>query len=201
MILGEIMTKPRAICVFCGSKAGDHPAYEKAAMDFGRILAREQIRLVYGGGGIGLMGIIARACHSLDGKITGVIPRALAIDEVHYTDADENVITENMHQRRHEMYVRSDAFVVLPGGIGTLEETMEVLSWASLNLHRKPLVLLNTEKFWDPLIHLFDHCIEEGFAPKRLLDGPEDAHMLVADDVSELLPLIKQALTYRDIGG
>ena len=191
------MTKPHAICVFCGSRTGKHASYEKAASDLGEMLADHGIRLVYGGGSIGLMGVLARAAHAGGGTVSGVIPQSLATIELHYTQADESVITENMHERRHEMYVRADAFVVLPGGVGTLEETLEVLSWAYLGIHTKPIILLNIEGYWDPLIGLFQHCIDQGFSDPSLMDGPQSAQLLVTDQVSEILPLIEQALSYQ----
>ena len=193
------MTKPQAITVYCGSRSGQRPAYEKAAQDLGHQLAKEKIRLVYGGGSIGLMGTIARAVHASGGQVTGVIPKALAQKEIKYEQADELIVTENMHQRRWEMFARADAFVVLPGGIGTLEEAIEILSWSYLKLHTKPMILLDIENYWRPFSALLDHCAQEGFISKTFIEGPASTALTTCDDVNEIVPLIEQALTYEDL--
>lgn len=193
------MTKPQAVTVYCGSRTGNNPAYETAAEELGHQLAKAGVRLVYGGGSIGLMGVVARAVHASGGQVTGVIPEALAQLEIKYDDADELIVTENMHQRRWEMYHRADAFVVLPGGVGTLEEAIEILSWAYLKLHTKPMILLDIEQFWAPFNSLLDHCCKEGFVSKSFLEGPASTALTTCDKVSEVLPLIEQALTYRDL--
>ncbi len=195
---GDNMTKPKAICVFCGSNSGTDSAYAKAAADFGRILARQQIRLVYGGGGTGLMGEVAKATHLAGGKITGIVPEAIAQIERQYENSDRKIVTKDMHERKAHMFQLADAFVVLPGGIGTLEEVVEVLWWAYLDFHAKPILLANINNYWQPFFDLIEHTIDQGFARPELLNGPS-AHdaLLVADSVEDIVPTIEAALKYR----
>jgi uncharacterized protein (TIGR00730 family) len=153
----------QSVCVFCGSSNGVRAAYVQAAQELGALLARRGIRLVYGGGNVGLMGVLANAALDLGGQVTGVLPEALAIKEVlHPTLTDQRVVT-SMHERKAMMADLSDAFVAMPGGFGTMEEFFEVLTWAQLGFHHKPLALLNVEGFFDPLLRLFEHMVEEGF--------------------------------------
>ncbi len=192
------MTLPKAVCVYCGSNFGTDDAYRRAAVDFGRILARKKIKLVYGGGGIGLMGEIARTVHDAGGHVTSIVPKALAQMEVQYEEADETIITDTMHERKGRMMARADAFVVLPGGIGTLEEMVEVLSWAYLDFHRKPIVVVNINNYWEPFLDLLRHIVAHQFARDELINGSQRHDMLlVAKDVEHVLPLIEAALAYR----
>ena len=153
------------VCVYCSSSADLDPAYVEAAVETGRLLAGRSFRLVYGGGKVGLMGMLARAVHEHGGHVTGIIPDALKnVEGVAYDTADEIIVTESMQERKAEMYGRADSFIVLPGGFGTLEEFMEVLTLKRLGYHEKPIVVVNVEGFFDPLFTLFEHFYEEGMA-------------------------------------
>jgi uncharacterized protein (TIGR00730 family) len=170
-----------SVCVYCGSRHGARPAYATAATEMGRGLALRGWRLVYGAGDVGLMGTVARAAQAEGGDTFGVIPAHLLAREVGKTDLTRYVVTETMHERKKVMFMNSDAVVVLPGGAGSLDEFFEVLTWAQLGLHAKPIVLLNTEGYWDKLGELMDHVVAEGFADPSLLDfitfagEPDDA--------------------------
>ena len=153
----------RNICVYCGSGPGRNPAFAKAARDFGQILASAEIGLVYGGGSLGLMGETARSVIRHGGRVTGIIPAFLSAREQMLLEAHELVVVDNMHQRKHLMFMKSDAFVALPGGLGTLEELVEQLTWSQLEQHQKPIVLANIDGFWDPLLALFGDMKGEGF--------------------------------------
>ncbi len=160
---------PRSICVFCGSRFGANPAYRDAAHQMGRAIAQAGWRLVYGAGDVGLMGEVASAAMAEGGEVFGVIPQHLLDWEVGKRDLASFVVTENMHERKKVMYMNSDAIVVLPGGAGSLDELFEVLTWRQLGLHEKPVYLLNTEGYWNPLLALLDHVVEQGFADASLL--------------------------------
>lgn len=162
--MSQVPAPIRAVCVFCGSVAGRDPAHGENAAALGRTLAKSGLTLVYGGGGVGLMGIAARAALAEGGRVVGVIPRFLQVPELAMAEADLFPVA-SMHERKAEMFARGDGFVVLPGGIGTLEEATELLSWARLNLHRKPIVFLNTGGYWSPLFDLIAHTVGEGFTP------------------------------------
>lgn len=170
-----------SVCVFCGSRPGKDPAYADAAAALGRDIAAAGWRLVYGAGDVGLMGIVARAAQDGGGDTFGVIPVHLMHAEVGKRDLTRFVVTENMHERKKVMFMNSDAVVVLPGGAGSLDEFFEILTWAQLGLHAKPILLLNTGGFWDPLLALIDHVIDQGFAAPSLrdlmhvVDSPADA--------------------------
>ena len=153
----------RNVCVYCGSNVGVNPAYATAARTLGATMAKERIGLVYGGGGLGLMGELARAVLAQGGRVTGIIPAFLSKKERMLRDADELIVVDDMHQRKKLMFDKSDAFVALPGGIGTLEELVEQLTWAQLGRHTKPIVLLNIEGFWEPLLALLRHMGDEAF--------------------------------------
>jgi len=153
-----------SVCVYCGSSNTTDPDYIAAAGAFGRQLAAAGVRLVYGGGGVGLMGATARGCHDEGGRVLGVMPEFLRSREILY-DEVETVVVRSMHERKMLMFEQSDAFVVLPGGIGTLEEIVELLSWRRLDLHRKPIVFLNQKGFWDPFFALVEHTIEQKLTP------------------------------------
>ncbi|GAB4267943.1 MAG: TIGR00730 family Rossman fold protein [Pararhodobacter sp.] len=161
---------PPSVCVFCGSRSGIDPAMIQAAQDTGRMLARRGWRLVYGAGDIGLMGAVTRATQEAGGKTFGVIPTHLLTDEVARKDLDALVVTETMHERKKVMFANSHAVAVLPGGAGTLDEVFEVLTWAQIGLHAKPVILVNVNGFWDPLLALVDHVVTQGFAGANLRD-------------------------------
>ncbi len=153
-----------SVCVFCGSRKGNNPNYMKTAHEIGLKLAQNDLRLVYGAGDVGLMGAVANACQDAGGAIFGVIPTHLLAMEVGKTDLSQFIITENMHERKKLMFMNSDAIITLPGGAGSLDELFEVLTWAQLGQHNKPIFLLNVDGYWDPLITLIEHQIEQGFA-------------------------------------
>jgi uncharacterized protein (TIGR00730 family) len=158
------------VCVFCGSAAGRHAEYASAARALAGELARRGIGLVYGGGSVGLMGVVADAMLAGGGEVIGVIPRGLATQELLHTGLTELRLVRSMHERKATMAELADAFVALPGGLGTLEETLEVLTWAQLGIQRKPVALLNVRGYWDALLALFAHAVREGFVQRRYLD-------------------------------
>lgn len=159
----------QSVCVYCGARAGTSPSYTAAADATGQMLAKRGMRLVYGAGDVGLMGSVARAAQAAGGETFGVIPTHLIRMEVGKTDLNSFVITETMHERKKVMFMNADAIVVLPGGAGSLDEFFEVLTWRQIELHEKPIFLLNTEGYWDPLIALLDHVVRQGFADPSLL--------------------------------
>ncbi len=180
------MTLLTSVCVYCGSRAGENPAYEKAAEQLGKSLASNDLRLVYGGGSVGLMGTVARACLDNGGKVTGVIPRFLEEREVMLRRVEDLVITDDMHERKRRMFDEADAFVALPGGIGTLEEVVEMITWAQLGRHKKPILLADIGGFWGPLKELLDHMIAEGFITDQTM-----IRYLIASDVSQIVPKLQ----------
>ncbi|UYV38785.1 TIGR00730 family Rossman fold protein [Rhodobacteraceae bacterium D3-12] len=157
-----------SICVYCGSRAGASPSYLEAATSFGQGLANRHWRLVYGAGDVGLMGAVARAAQAAGGDTFGVIPTHLLQLEVGKRDLTSFIVTENMHERKKVMYMNANAVVVLPGGAGSLDEFFEILTWAQLGLHDKPIILINIEGYWGPLVTLIDHTITQGFADPSL---------------------------------
>jgi uncharacterized protein (TIGR00730 family) len=161
---------PSSICVFCGARFGTAPGSRELAANLGELLAREKMTLIYGGGGVGLMGVLANATLKAGGKAVGVIPRFLLKREAGHPALTETVVVENMHERKLQMFDRSDAIVVLPGGLGTLEEFFEVLSWRTLGLHAKPIVIIDLGGYWQPLAALLRSCVEGGFAERAHLD-------------------------------
>lgn len=165
------MPELRRVCVFCGSAAGNRPAYAEAARELGREVARRGLGLVYGGGAVGLMGIAADAALAAGAEVIGVIPYGLLKREVGHGGAVEMHIVDTMHQRKAKMAELADGFVVLPGGFGTLEEAVEALTWAQLGIQAKGVVFLDVEGFWGPLLAALDHMAAEGFirAPHRPL--------------------------------
>ena len=182
------MTK--SICVYCGSRNGANPAYLQDATDTGAMIARNGWRLVYGAGDVGLMGAVARATQAAGGKTFGVIPTHLMRLEVGKRDLDSFVITETMHERKKVMFMNSDVIVVLPGGAGSLDEFFEVLTWGQIGLHAKPIILLNTEGYWNPLLALMDHVIAQGFADASMRNSVQ-----VAGDIPGLSAAIRASLT------
>jgi uncharacterized protein (TIGR00730 family) len=170
------------VCVFCGSSRGHRSVYADHTARFGRMLAEADLTLVYGGGDIGLMGVLADTVLDAGGQVIGVIPRALREKELAHDKLTELHVVETMHERKALMAERADAFVALPGGVGTADELFEIITWAQLGLHRKPIGLLNIEGFFDPLLRWVDHTVAEGFF------RPKDRLMLiVASDAEELL--------------
>eukprot|EP00752_Nemacystus_decipiens_P014481 g12890.t1 len=159
----------KSICVYCGSSEDIDPAYRQAAKDLGRLIAENGDQLVYGGGSVGLMGDCARAVHAFGGKVVGVIPESLSTVEIAYHNADELIVTQTMRERKQIMDDRADAFVVLPGGFGTLEELAEILVLKILGYTDRPLIVVNPDGFYDPLTELFNHFVDKQFAkPKHL---------------------------------
>ncbi|MEM7440691.1 MAG: TIGR00730 family Rossman fold protein [Pseudomonadota bacterium] len=161
---------PLSICVYCGSRNGDDPAYTAAAKALGQGIAQRGMRLVYGAGDVGLMGEVARTAQEAGADVFGVIPEHLRQWEVGKSDLTSFVVTETMHERKKVMFMNSDVVVVLPGGAGSLDEFFEVLTWAQLKLHKKPIWILNIGSYWDPLVALIDHVIDRGFADASLRD-------------------------------
>jgi len=159
----------QSVCVFCGSSDAADPAYLTAAADLGRALAAADLKLVYGGGGVGLMGATARGAHEAGGKVLGIIPDFL-VGRERALDSVETVVVTSMHQRKMMMFEQSDAFVILPGGIGTLEEVVELLSWRRLDLHAKPVVFYNPDGFWTTLFALFQHTVDTHLTPPEFMD-------------------------------
>lgn len=155
---------PRSVCVYCGSSESTRPEYHDLATRFGEALAKRGLRMVYGGGSIGLMGRCAKAARAAGGDVLGVMPRFLERREI-VLDTVPHRMVDTMHERKHIMFEESDAFVVLPGGIGTLEEAVETLSWRRLNLHQKPLVFLSEDDFWAPFFQLLEHTVAANLTP------------------------------------
>lgn len=184
-----------SVCLFCGSSDAVDPQYLQSAAAFGAQLAGEGVRLVYGGGGIGLMGAAAKAAHGAGGDVLGVMPEFLRRKELLY-DAVETVVTPNMHERKRIMFEQSDAFAIFPGGIGTLEEVVELISWRRLELHRKPIVFLNLAGFWEPFFSLIDHTVATKVTPPWLA-----ATWGVADRTEDVLPIIRRMLDEAREGG
>lgn len=177
------------ICVYCGSGSGRNPAYAEAARAFGRLLAENRIGLVYGGGSLGLMGEIAHSVLRHGGHVTGIIPGFLSERERMLVEAQELIVVEDMHQRKQLMFAKSDAFVALPGGLGTLEEFVEQLTWSQLGRHTRPIVLANIDGFWDPLLALFERMKAVGFIRKGL-----NLHLQVVARIDDIIPAIARAL-------
>ena len=178
-----------SVCVYCGSRFGADPAYRAEAEALGAVLAENGWRLVYGAGDVGLMGAVANATQAAGGETFGVIPIHLLQHEVGKRDLSAFIVTENMHERKKVMYMNSDAIVVLPGGAGSLDEFFEVLTWRQLGLHEKPVYLLNTSGYWDPLMGLIDHVIDQGFAEDTL-----KGYVSVVPDVATLTDRLRAAL-------
>jgi uncharacterized protein (TIGR00730 family) len=178
----------RNVCVYCGSGQGSTPIYVEAAAAFGRILAGAGIGLVYGGGNTGLMGAVARAVLAEGGYVTGIIPQFLSDREVALEAAQRLIVVPDMHTRKQLMFEKADAFVALPGGIGTLEELVEQLTWVQLERHTKPVLLADIGGFWRPLLDLFAHMRE-----RRFIRSDFEVRYLVAEAVDDILPMIETA--------
>ena len=186
------MSAIRNVCVYCGSSPGNDPRFGEAAEAFGRVLAAEGIGLVYGGGGNGLMGRIARATLAAGGYVTGIIPSFLVRKEHALTAVQEMLVVEDMHERKRAMFDRADAFVALPGGVGTLEELVEQMTWAQLERHAKPVLIANIAGFWRPLLALFAHMNNEGFIRHGF-----ELRYLVAEKVEDIVPMLRAAERQR----
>jgi uncharacterized protein (TIGR00730 family) len=182
------MSKINAVCVYCGSSPGTDPVFVETAQKFGKILAENGVRLVYGGGSIGLMGAIAEAVRKYGGEATGIIPEFMTRREQPRRLAQELIVTRDMHERKRAMFDRADAFVALPGGIGTLEEVVEQMTWAQLGRHKKPILFANINGYWNPLLALIAHMRELEFMP-----GAMRVNFLVADRVEDILPMLREA--------
>jgi uncharacterized protein (TIGR00730 family) len=172
------------LCVYCGSGPGYNPAYMKAARELGQAMARSNVGLIYGGGGTGLMGEAARGTLSAGGHVTGIIPEFLVQRERMLDGVNELIVTRTMHERKTAMFERATGFVGLPGGLGTLEELAEVLTWAQLGQHAKPVILCNIEGYWDPLLVLIDHMRKEAFIRQGM-----EVIVDVAKNPEDVLPL------------
>lgn len=184
-----------SVCVFCGSGSGKNPRHGEAARRLGKDLGQAGIRLIYGGGGNGLMGEVARAVMENGGSVTGIIPESLVAIEKPYDDLDELVVTKNLHERKMKMFKRSDAFVALPGGIGTLEELVEQMTWVQLAHHEKPVLIVNVEDYWRPLLRLMDQMRGEGF----IRAGLEPTFHLLGE-AGEVVPFLRAHGRGEDVG-
>jgi len=178
----------RTVCVYCGSGPGTDPDYITAARELGTALARSGVSLVYGGGSLGLMGALAEAVLDQGGHVTGIIPEFLTGREKMMVRAQEVIVTHDMHERKRLMFERADAFIALPGGIGTLEELVEQLTWAQLGRHRKPIVIANIKQFWNPLLELIEHMKRLAFIRSGLA-----VDFIVVERVADILPRIAAA--------
>ncbi len=183
------MNKIRSVCVYCGSGPGANPHFIEAANAFGKLLADNDISLVYGGGSIGLMGAIAQSVLDHGGKVTGVIPEFLMAREHASVGTHELIVTPDMHARKQIMFDRADAFVAMPGGVGTLEELVEQLTWAQLGRHKKPILIANIDGFWEPFLKLIDHMRDMAFIRAGL-----SVNLLTADKVGDILPKLRAAM-------
>jgi uncharacterized protein (TIGR00730 family) len=188
----ENMGQLTSICVYCGSASGARPDYEDAARTLGRAMARACIRLVYGGGSVGLMGTLARSVLDAGGAVTGIIPRFLLNREGLIPNLTQTIVTENMHERKMLMFEQADAFVALPGGVGTLEELVEQMTWAQLGQHEKPVLIANIADFWVPLIALLDQMRAAGFIRADL-----EVSCIVADRAEDIVPKLRRAVAER----
>ncbi|SDB43593.1 LOG family protein [Bauldia litoralis] len=188
------MAELRNVCVYCGSNNGTSADYAEAATTLGRDIAEAGIRLIYGGGSIGLMGIVARTVLENGGQVTGIIPQFLKDREVMLGEASELVVTDDMHERKRIMFERADAFVALPGGIGTLEEVVEMMTWAQLDQHEKPILIANINGFWDPLVAQFKRMADDGYLRKDFLGEHVALPVRFCDTVDAVIPTLKEAV-------
>ncbi|GEO84510.1 MULTISPECIES: TIGR00730 family Rossman fold protein [Alphaproteobacteria] len=187
----------RSVCVYCGSQPGRDPAYMAAGRALGRSIAANGLRLVYGGGTKGIMGAVASGVLSNGGLVTGIIPEFLMdMEATHHSlgQLSELIVTKDMHERKHAMFERADAFVTLPGGIGTLEEIVEIMTWAQLGRHEKPMVFANVNGFWDPMLELIRHMREQGF-----IHTAHRVQPMVIGEIDDIIPAILEKL--ETVGG
>ena len=192
MLRAMTQTLIRSVCVFCGSGNGNEPVYRDSALLLGRLLAENGIRLVYGGGSNGLMGAVAQAVLDHGGQVTGIIPDFLKEREMMLDGAQEMIVTRDMHERKRLMFEKADAFVALPGGIGTLEELVEQMTWAQLGQHAKPILMANINGFWKPLMVLLAHMREAHFIRPGL-----EIQYLVAEKIVDIVPMLEAAAQHR----
>ncbi len=190
--MGQSPRSISSVCVFCGASGEAAPDLLDAAARLGQALAAADLKLIYGGGGVGLMGACALAAHEAGGKVLGIIPHFLKVREQRL-DVVETIVVESMHERKMQLFDRSDAFIVLPGGIGTLEEIVELLSWRRLDLHAKPVVFYNVDGFWEPLFALFQHTVDAKLTPPDFMQS-----WTTADTVDAILPALLSALPAPD---
>jgi uncharacterized protein (TIGR00730 family) len=186
--MNKISSHIKTVCVYCGSGPGTDPQFIEAAAAFGKALAQNGVRLVYGGGSIGLMGAVAKGVLDHGGKVTGIIPDFLTARENAMERVQELIVTKNMHERKQLMFDHSDAFVAMPGGIGTLEELVEQLTWAQLGRHNKPILIANIANFWEPLLSLLAHMRQKEFIRPGLM-----VDILTANRVEDILPKLADA--------
>ncbi len=190
----------KRICVFCGSSGGARPEYADAARRLGTAMARRGIALVYGGGRVGLMGTIADAVMQEGGEVVGIIPHGLVVREAAHETVTDLRVVNSMHERKALMQTLSDAFISMPGGMGTIEETCEMMTWAQLGIHRKPCAVLNIEGYYDPMLTFFDHGVREGFIrPEHrmlLVEGRDPENLL--DLLAAYEPPVLQKWITRD---
>jgi uncharacterized protein (TIGR00730 family) len=189
------MNQIKTVCVYCGSGSGANPRFAEAAIALGKVFAENDIRLVYGGGSVGLMGAVAKSVLDHGGTVTGIIPDFLANRERMNPNLTELVVTPDMHERKRLMFERSDAFVALPGGVGTLEELVEQMTWQQLGRHTKPVLLANIDHFWEPLIALLTHMRANQFIRPAL-----DVEVLKAERVEDILPRLRAAAALAPAG-
>ncbi|HEY2751839.1 TIGR00730 family Rossman fold protein [Phenylobacterium sp.] len=183
--MGRAPNGLQSVCVFCGSSDAADPAYLRAASEFGRQLAAADLRLVYGGGGVGLMGAVARGAQGAGGKVLGIIPDFL-VGKERALESVEHVVVSTMHERKQMFFEQSDGFVILPGGVGTLEEVVELLSWRRLDLHTMPVVFYNPDNFWGPLFALFQHTVDAKLTPPEFMGA-----WTVVERVDDIVPALR----------
>lgn len=188
------MSELKSICVYCGANTGNDPEFAAAARSLGRMMADAGIRLVYGGGSVGLMGILARTVLSSGGVVTGIIPQFLKDREVMLGEVSDLIVTADMHERKRLMFERADSFLALPGGIGTLEEVVEMMTWAQLDQHAKPILIANLKGFWNPLVDLFRQMAMEGFLSKAFLGGHAELPVKFVDRIEDVIPSLRAAV-------
>jgi uncharacterized protein (TIGR00730 family) len=189
------MNQIKTVCVYCGSGSGSNPRFVEAAIGLGKIFAENHVRLVYGGGSVGLMGAVAKSVLDHGGSVTGIIPEFLRAKENALSRVQEMVVTPDMHERKRLMFERSDAFVALPGGIGTLEELVEQMTWQQLGRHTKPVLLANIDGFWEPLLSLLTHMRATEFIRPTL-----NIEVLKAERVEDILPRLRAAAALAPTG-
>ncbi|KAF5735701.1 hypothetical protein HS088_TW15G01216 [Tripterygium wilfordii] len=188
------MGKFKRVCVFCGSNSGNRKIFSEAALDLGRQLVERKMDLVYGGGSVGLMGLVSQTVYDAGCQVLGIIPEALVPLEISGQSVGEVMIVSDMHERKAEMARRADAFIALPGGYGTLEELLEMITWSQLGIHDKPVGLLNVDGYYDCLLGLFDKGVEEGFikpSARNIIVSTKNARELL-QKMEEYIPLHDQ---------
>ncbi|MBL4613263.1 MAG: TIGR00730 family Rossman fold protein [Magnetovibrio sp.] len=185
------MSTLTSLCVFCGSRIGTDPEHARQGERLGQLLAERGVKLVYGGGGIGLMAVVANATILGGGEVTGIIPEFLRAYEVGVVEGADEIVVEGMHERKAKMFEISDAFVVLPGGLGTLDESIEITTWKQLQQHNKPIIFVNTNGYWDPYFALVDRVVEGGFGHHKV----KDLYQVVdhVDDIFDAIAVAPQA--------